>query len=267
MTYETIKFEKTGSFLAEEENIGVITLNRPAAYNAFSPQVLKDLDALLDEIDKDDEVRVVVITAEGEKAFSAGMDLKTATTMKPEDSAVFTEQGQKLFQKLEKFSKPTIAAINGIAFGGGLEIALACDIRIASETAKLGTVEVGIGLIPAWGGCSRLAKIVGMGRAKEMILTGGQLSGKEAEKIGLVNKAVPFDELESTWEFMASKIAGNAPLAVQAAKQIVNISMDIPVEEGNKAEYDAVMKLITTEDLQEGIKSVFEKRKGQFKGK
>ncbi|MFX0114166.1 MAG: enoyl-CoA hydratase/isomerase family protein [Candidatus Hodarchaeota archaeon] len=267
---ETIIYEKTGSFLSMEENIGVIKINRPDALNAFNDKLVEELNAILDEIEKDDEIKVVVITADGEKVFSVGADLKFAqglTEKDKEESRPLIQGGQELFRKLENLSKPTIAAINGLALGGGTEITLACDIRIANESAKIGTPEVGVGLLPAWGGTTRLPKIIGMGRAKEMILTGGQVSGTEAERIGLVNKAVPYDELESTWTFMAAKIAGNAPVAVKLAKQVANKAFDNTIEDGNRMELNACVECFGTEDLKEGIKAVFEKRKANFQGK
>jgi len=266
---ETIIFEKVGSFLSTEENIGLIKFNSPPV-NAFGETLLRELDDVLDQIEKDDEVRVVVITADGEKIFSAGADLKMMQTLAegtPEEARPAFEQGQALFRKLENFPKPTIAAINGLCLAGGVEFTLACDIRVSNEEAKIGFPETSLGLLPGWGGCSRLAKVIGMGRAKEMILTGGQITATQAERIGLVNKAVPYDELESTWTFMAAKIAGNAPIGVRLAKAVVSKSLDRPIEEGNKSEADALVECFGTEDLKEGIKSVFEKRKATFSGK
>ncbi|MFQ6088604.1 MAG: enoyl-CoA hydratase/isomerase family protein [Candidatus Methanofastidiosia archaeon] len=270
MELKTLKYSKEGSFFSPEKNIGVIKLNRLEALNAFNDIMLQELDTLLDKISKDSEVKVVVITADGGKAFSAGLDLKMAEKLQEapdEDIKRLVVKGQRLYRKIENFEKPVIAAINGLALGGGLELTLACDIRIAQEEAKLGAPEVSLGLIPAWGGTQRLEKIVGLGNAKEMILTGGMITAKEAEEIGLVNKVVPLDELESTWSFTAAKIAGNAPIAVKLAKKCVNKATELTVEEGNKLEVEAALECIHTEDLKEGIQAVFEKRKGNFKGK
>ncbi len=267
---ETLLYEKVGSFLSMEENIGVIKINRPDALNSVNDKLVEELNSLLDEIEKDDEVKVVVITADGEKVFCTGADLKYAqglTEKDKEESRPLIEAGQALYRKVENLSKPTIAAINGLCLGGGTELSLACDIRVMNETTKIGTPEVALGLLPAWGGTTRLPKIIGLGRAKEMILTGGQVNGTEAERIGLVNKAVPFDELESTWTFIAAKIAGNAPMAVRMAKEVANKAFDNSIEEGNKAEADACVALFGTEDLKEGIKAIFEKRKASFSGK
>ena len=271
MQYKTLTYSKEASFLApEEENIGVITLNRPETLNALSMELLKELDDLLEEIRKDEKTRVVVITGAG-RAFSAGADLKEARELAEKLDEVsarsFVESGQKVFNKIENFEKPVIASINGYALGGGLELALACDIRIASENARLGHTEVGLGLLSAWGGCVRLAKIIGRGKATELLLTGGQIDAKEAERIGLVNKVVPPDELGSTVMWTAGTIATKAPVAVRLAKKIVSKAMEISMEEGNKMMADAVAACVKTEDIKEGIKAVLEKRSPQFKGK
>jgi enoyl-CoA hydratase len=265
---EYLKYEKEGSFFSEEKNIGVIRLNKPESLNSLSAGLLEELDKLLDEIEADPEVRVVVITAEGQKIFSAGADLKVASKIETEQEVrALIEKGQAVYRKLENLSCPTICGINALCLGGGLEMALACDIRIAAEEAKLGSPEVSIGLIPAWGGTQRLPRILGKGRAMELALTGGMVSAKEALDMGLINKVVPFDELESTINFTAAKIAGNAPIAVKLAKKCVNASFTISIEEGNKKETDAGVACFKTQDIREGIQAVFEKRKGDFKGK
>lgn len=274
MEYKNIIYTREGSFLSPEENIAVIKLNRPDALNSFSPEMLTELENLLDEISKDDTIRSVVITGAGERAFSSGADLKLVSTALRtpgviDEAAVrqYMEQGQRVFRKIEDLSKPVIAAINGWCLGGGLELAAACDIRIASENAKLGHTEVRLGLIPGWGGTQRTAKIIGVGRAQELILTGGQISATDAEKIGLVNKVVPPDELMSTANWTAGQIAANAPVAIRLAKKLVKKSTDLNIVEGNKLELDAIVECIKTEDIREGVQALFEKRSPQFKGK
>ncbi|MDH5363195.1 MAG: enoyl-CoA hydratase-related protein [Aigarchaeota archaeon] len=274
MEYKNIIYTREGSFLSPEENIAVIKLNRPDALNSFSPEMLTELENLLDEISKDDTIRSVVITGAGERAFSSGADLKLVSTALRtpgviDEAAVrqYMEQGQRVFRKIEDLSKPVIAAINGWCLGGGLELAAACDIRIASENAKLGHTEVRLGLIPGWGGTQRTAKIIGVGRAQELILTGGQISATDAEKIGLVNKVVPPDELMSTANWTAGQIAANAPVAIRLAKKLVKKSTDLNIVEGNKLELDAILECIKTEDIREGVQALFEKRSPQFKGK
>ncbi len=266
MSSEIVLFKKEGHFLSTEKNIGKIVLNRPDALNALNLDMLEGIDKALDVAEQDKEVRAVIITADGQKAFSVGADLKFVNTADPETVQKFLKRGQELFRRVENFPKPIIAAINGLCLGGGLELSLACDIRIAQEEAKLGAPEVAIGLIPAWGGTTRLPRIIGLGRAKELILTGAHIPAKDAEKIGLVNKVVPYDELQSTAVFIAAQIAGNAPLALKEAKIIANLSHDVPLEEGNAKEYEAVAKLAESKDLKEGITAVFEKRKARFTG-
>jgi enoyl-CoA hydratase len=221
---------------------------------------------LLEEISKDENVRVVVIIGSG-RAFSAGADLKEAGKLNEAEAKAFIELGQKVLMKLENFEKPVIAAINGFALGGGLELALACDIRIAAEEAKIGSPEVNLGLLSVWGGCVRLAKTIGRGRATEMIFTGGLIDAKEAERIGLVNKVAPADELRSTVMWTAGTIATKAPVAVRYAKKIASRAMEISMEEGDKMLMDAGIACYKTEDIREGVKAVLEKRSPQFKGK
>jgi enoyl-CoA hydratase len=267
MSYKTLTYSKEASFLAPEEaNIGVITLNRPDALNALNLELVTELNTLLDEVAKDEKIRVAVITGAG-RAFSVGADLREAQKLDPAGVRSFIESGQRLFDKIENLDKPVIAALNGFTLGGGVELAMACDLRIASEEARIGNPEVAVGLIPAWGGTVRMPKIVGKGKATELILTGGQIDAKEAERIGLVNKTVPADELNSTVMWTAGTIASRAPIAVHHAKKILTKAMEMSMEEGNRQMLEACLICYKTEDLQEGVKAVFEKRAAQFKGK
>jgi enoyl-CoA hydratase len=267
MSYRTLTYSKEASFLAPEEaNIGVVTLNRSDALNALSLELLIELDKLLEEIRQDDKIRVVVITGAG-RAFSVGADLREAEKLDPAGVKEFIQKGQRLFDKIEGFDKPVIAALNGFTLGGGVELAMACDLRIASEEARIGNPEVAVGLIPAWGGTVRLAKIVGRGKASELVLTGGQIDAKEAERIGLVNKTVSADELNSTVMWTAGTIASRAPIAVKQAKRILGKAMELSMEEGNKMMLEGCLVCYQTEDIKEGVKAVFEKRAAQFKGK
>jgi len=266
MQYSTLIYSKEASFLAPgEENIGVITLSRPEVLNALNTEVLAELDNLLEEIREDEAIRVVVIKGAG-RAFSAGTDLRAVEKLDEDSAKSFIELGQRVFDKIENFDKPVIACIHGYALGGGLELALACDVRIVSEDARVGYPEVGVGLIPAWGGCVRLPKVIGRGKAAELIFTGRQIDAKEAERIGLVNKAVPSDELESTVMRTAGTIAAKAPIAVKLVKKIVARGMEIGMADGNKIMVDACLACFKTEDLKEGLKAIFEKRTPQFKG-
>ena len=266
-SYETVTVSKEGSFLSPEPNVAVIKLNRPEALNSFNNQLLADLEAAFKDVEKDEAIRAVIVTAEGEKAFSAGFDLKQATEITPDNTGDVVDKGHQVFKLVEDFPKPVICAINGLALGGGLELAMACDLRVASQEAKMGNPEVMLGLIPSWGGVTRLPRLVGLSRAKEIVLQGGQMTAEQAEKYGLVNKVVPPDELHSQAMFLAQKIADNAPIAVRLAKQVMNQTLDIDVEASFKLERDAAVELAKTEDLQEGVKAVLEKRKAQFKGK
>ncbi len=267
MSYKTVTYSKEASFLAPEEaNIGVITLNRPDSLNSFNFDLITELNSVLDEIAKDEKIRVVVITGAG-RAFSVGADLREGQRLDSAGVRNLLESGQRLFDRIENFDKPFIAALNGFTLGGGVELAIACDLRIASEEARIGNPEVALGLIPAWGGTVRLPKIVGVGKAKELILTGGQIDAKEAERIGLVNKTVPADELNSTVMWTAGTIASRAPIAVKHAKKILSKAMEMGMEEGNKQMLEACILCYQTEDIQEGVKAVFEKRAAQFKGR
>jgi len=266
-TYETVTVSKEGSFLAPEPNVAVIKLNRPEALNSFNDQLLTDLEAAFKDVAQDEAIRAVIVSAEGERAFSAGFDLKQAAEINPDNAGAVVEKGQKVFKLIEDFPKPVICAINGLALGGGLELAMACDLRVASQEAKMGNPEVMLGLIPSWGGATRLPRLVGLSRAKEIILQGGQLTAEQAEKYGLVNKVVPPDELHSQAMFIAQKIADNAPIAVRLAKMVMNQTLNVDIETSYQLERDAAVECSKTEDLQEGVKAVLEKRKAQFKGK
>jgi enoyl-CoA hydratase len=261
-----VEYSKEGTFLSDKENIAKITLNRPDKFNALSYDLLKELSAAFDKAEADPEIRAVVITGSG-KAFSSGADLGGVASMSEEETIEFTKFGQEVFRKIENFPKAVIAAINGYCFGGGLEMAISCDIRIASEEAKMGFPEVGIGLIPAWGGTQRMPYLVGQSVAREMVLTGNRYSGEEAKDMGIVSKVVPEDELESTAAFMAAKVADNAPLAVSFAKQSLKATRTKSIEDGNQMEFDFFLKLMKSEDLQEGITAFQSKRKPEFKGR
>jgi len=267
MEYEYLIYEKAASFLTpEEENIAVITLNRPDALNALSSGLLKELDNVLEEIRRDNKIRSVVITGAG-RAFSSGADLTEGGSGGEAEARARTELGQKVFDKIETFDKPVIAAINGYALGGGLEMASACDMRIASEKAQFGNPEVNIGLIPSWGGCVRIPKLIGRAKAAQIVLTGERIDAKEAERIGLVNKVVSPDELKSTAMYLAGQLAIKAPIAMRLAKDILSKAMEISIEEGNKLMVEGGVICAKSEDIIEGISAFFEKRTPKFKGK
>lgn len=249
-----------------EEGIGILTMNRPKALNALNSETLRELSQLLDEIAQDDSVKVLIITG-AEKAFVAGADITEMLHMSSAEGRTFGLLGQATFNKIENMPKPVIAAINGFALGGGCELAMACDIRIASEKAKFGQPEVGLGIVPGFAGTQRLPRLVGKGRAKEILFTGEMFDAQEAYRIGLVNKVVAPEELMEAAKTMARKILKNAPYAVALCKAAVNLGLDVSLDAGQ--EYEATLFGVTcsTEDKKEGMSAFVEKRKANFTGK
>lgn len=259
MALENVKIEKHG-------RVAVVTINRPDKLNALNAQTRDDILAAFDELESDDEVRVVVITGAGEKAFIAGADInefagKTAIQQR----AVM--KGRRAFDAVEDFPKPVIAMINGFALGGGCELAMACDIRIASKSAKLGQPEIKLGIIPGGGGTQRLTRLVGEGKAMELILTGDMISADEAERLGLVNYAVEPGELKSKTMEIANKIAELSPVAVAMAKQAVKNAARLDLKAGLEAEVDLFSLCFSSEDKEEGVRAFIEKRRADFKGR
>ena len=252
---EHIKVEK-------KEEIGIITLKRPEARNALNRKMIQELGDSLAGLENDPQIRSIIIT--GNKDFCAGADIKEMNAIKPEEIETFCKWGHKVFDQLENMGKPVIAAINGFALGGGCELALACDIRIAGEGAKFGQPEVNLGLIPGFGGTQRLSRLVGIGKAKEMILTGDIINAKEASSIGLVNKVVKDEELLVKAEEMATIIAQKAPVAVKMAKTLINENQEI--KKGLEKELEFFARCFTTQDRLEGINAFLEKRTPKFKG-
>jgi enoyl-CoA hydratase len=258
--YKTLIYEK-------KEHIGLLTVNRPDKLNALSNELIGELDSLLDEVEKDDELRVLVITGAGEKAFVAGADIQELVDRDALVGRRVSQARQRVFSRLENLPIPVIAAVNGYALGGGLELALACSIRIGSDQAQFGAPEVKLGIIPGDGGTQRLPRLVGLGRAMEMILTGDFIDAQEAYRIGLVNKVVPQDELMEKTMALAQKIAKRPPLAVQFAKEAVNRSQEGDRVSGYALESYLHALTCATEDKKEGVQAFLEKRKGTFKGK
>lgn len=257
--YNTLIYE-------QEEGIGLLTINRPEKLNAISTELTTELGALLDQIEVDESMRVLIITGQGEKAFVAGADIEELVDRDARAGRRVTRERQELFARIENLPIPVIAAINGYALGGGLELALACSIRICSENAQFGAPEVKLGIIPGDGGTQRLPRLVGLGRAMEMILTGDFIDAGQAHQIGLVNHVLPHDELLDTAKDLARTIASRSPLAVQYAKQAVNRSMEGDTAGGYALESYLHALCCTTEDKKEGVAAFLEKRKGTFKG-
>lgn len=252
--------------LDRENNIGVLRINRPQAMNSLNTEVLKELREAVEEVKMDKDIHVLVITGEG-KAFVAGADISEMSTMDSVQARSFAEAGLKAFREIEILEKPVIAAVNGFALGGGCELAMACDIRIASSKAKFGQPEVGLGVTPGFGGTVRLSRLVGLAKAKELIYTGNIIKADEAMEIGLVNRVVEPDQLMEAAMEMAGKIASNAQLAVRYSKQSINRSFETDLETGMEIERNLFGLCFSTEDQKEGMKAFGEKRKPEFKVK
>lgn len=249
------------------DGIAIVTIDRPDVLNAIDDNVLDELDAALTEIEQNDSVRVVIITGAGEKAFVAGGDIAAMKRMSLLEGEKFVYKGQGVLNKIENSNKVVIAAINGYALGGGTELALACDIRIASEKAQLGLPEVKIGLYPGWGGTQRLVRLVGKGIAKELVFTGERISAEEAKEIGLVNRVVKHDELIDECIKLARKILENSPIAVFQAKKAINQGSEISLSNALALEAEAWLVNFSTEDRVEGLSAFLEKRKPEYKGR
>ena len=254
----------TNVLLEKKGHIAVATINRPKALNALNSQVLEDIDQLVEQVKADDEIRALVITGSGEKAFVAGADIGEMSTLTKAEGEAFGKKGNDVFRKLETLPIPTIAAVNGFALGGGCELTLACDLRIASDRAKFGLPEVTLGIIPGGGGTQRLPRLIGVARAKELIFTGGVIDAKEADRIGLVNRVVPHDDLMDTCRSLAKTIAQNAGYAVSLAKEAINASGDTDLKNGLRREADLLGLAFATHDKQEGMTAFLERRKPEF---
>ena len=249
-----------------EEGIAVVTINHPPA-NALDKKTTYELDEVFQELAKDEDVKTVILTGAGEKIFVAGADISLFPQMGQKEGEEFSQELQRVFDRIEGLEKVVICAVNGVALGGGCELAMACDIRIASEGAKFGQPEVNLGVIPGAGGTQRLPRLVSKGKAKELIFTGDMVSASEAKEIGLVDKVVPKGEAVLEAKNMAKKIMEKGPIAIKYAKKAIDEGVNMPLSEGLKLEKKLFGKLFTTEDQKEGAKAFLEKRKAQFRGK
>ncbi len=249
------------------DGVLVVTIDRPKVLNALNAQTIGEIWSVFQNAREDDSVKAVILTGAGDKAFVAGADITELAQATPITGKQTAEKGQRVFRAIERFPKPVIAAINGFALGGGCELALACHIRIASEKAQLGLPEVTLGIIPGYGGTQRMARLLGKGKALELILTGDRVGAVEAERIGLVNKVVAPEELMSTCEEMARRITTRAPLAVRSAIEAVMSGSEMPFEEGQFLEATLFGLLCATDDTKEGMKAFIEKRPAEFKGR
>ena len=247
--------------IAKEGHVATITINRPKALNALSTAVLTDLNAALDEVAADQDVYALIITGAGEKSFVAGADIAEMKDKSVEEAAEYGKFGNTVFRKIETFRCPVIAAVNGFALGGGCELAMSCDIRVASENAVFGQPEVGLGITPGFGGTQRLARLVGAGIAKEMIYTARNIKADRAAQIGLVNKVVAAEELSATVMKMAQGIAKNAPIAVAYAKKAINNGLQTDIDSGIAIEVEEFSNCFATEDQTYGMTCFLEKVK------
>jgi enoyl-CoA hydratase len=260
MSYETLLVES-------RDGVATVTLNRPQVLHALNAKVFEELDAVFTELAADEAVRVVVVTGAGEKAFAAGADIREIAASDAALGEMLARRGQGVFRQIETCGKPVIALVNGFALGGGCELAMACTMRIASETAKMGLPEIKLGLIPGYGGTQRLPRLVGMAAALKMILTGEMVGAAEALRLGLVDEVVAPDRLMARGGELAGAIAGGAPLAVRAAMEAVRRGAGLGIEDGTVVEAEIFGRLCGTEDMKEGTGAFLEKRKAVWVGR
>src|SRR5687767_2932361 len=263
MVYENLSNVRT----EKRYGILVLTIDRPEVLNALNAQTVEEIHGVFTAARNDDEVLAVIVTGGGEKAFVAGADINELAQKTPLTGKETSERGQYILSQIERFPKPVIAAINGFALGGGCEIALACHIRIAADKAQIGLPEVTLGIIPGYGGTQRMVRLLGKGKAFELVCTGDRIPAAEAERIGLVNKVVPADQLMAAAEEMARKIMSRSPVAVRAAMEAINVGSDMSFEEGQFLEATLFGLLCATEDMKEGMTAFIEKRPAKFPGK
>lgn len=253
--------------LETHDGVAVVTINRPKVLNALNAQTLEELRRTILALKHDAAVRSVIITGAGEKAFIAGADINELSVQTPVGGRQHALAGQHILDLIENMGKPVIAAINGFALGGGCELAMACTIRLAADTAKLGQPEINLGIIPGYAGTQRLARIVGRGRAMELLLTGEHISAQEAHRIGLVNRVFPASELMAEARKLAATLASKAPVAARYIIEAVNKGLDMPFAAAQIFEATLFGLVSTTEDMREGTRAFLEKRKAEFKGK
>lgn len=253
--------------IRREVPLGWINIHRPDKLNALNAQTIKELYSAFLSMRDDSEIRVVILTGSGEKAFVAGADIAELSGLDQASGKDYVLEGQELTKLIENYRKPVIAAINGYALGGGTELALACHMRIASDNARMGQPEVKLGLIPGFGGTQRLARLVGKGKAMELVLSGKMIDAQEALAIGLVNRVVSQDDLEPTCKALALEMASNAPLALEFSIRAMNEGLDLSLSEGLLLEAELFGNACSTEDSKEGTKAFLNKEKANFQGK
>ena len=260
MAFDNLLLERDGA-------VAVVTINRPKVLNALNAQTLDELRRVVLELGHDDAVRAIVLTGAGEKSFVAGADINELAVQTPTSGREHALTGQHVLDLVENLGKPVIAAINGFALGGGCELAMACTLRIAAETAKLGQPEIGLGLIPGYAGTQRLSRLVGKGRAMEIMLSGTPISAAEAERIGLVNRVVPLADVVTEARKLAHQLANNAPIAMRYIITAINKGLEMPFAEGCVFEATLFGLVASTDDMREGTAAFLQKRKPEFKGR
>jgi enoyl-CoA hydratase len=260
MSFDNLLLERDGA-------IAVITISRPQVLNALNTPTVDELRRAILDLKHDASIRVVILTGAGEKSFVAGADINELAVQSPAQGKEHALRGQHVFDLIENMGKPVIAAINGYALGGGCELAMACTLRIASETAKLGQPEINLGIVPGYGGTQRLARLVGKGAALDLLLTGRQVTAAEALQLGLVNRVVPPADLLSTARALAAELASKAPVAVQYIIEAVNKGLEVSFDKGQFLEATLFGLVASTDDMREGTKAFLEKRKATFKGR
>jgi enoyl-CoA hydratase len=260
MIYENLLFAKDGA-------IGVLKINRPKSLNALNPATVKELAACLEAVRQDPSIRCLIVTGEGDRAFVAGADISAMVAMTATEGHAFSELGLGVLRKLETLPIPVIAAVNGFALGGGTELALACDLIIAADKAKFGQPEINLGIIPGFGGTQRLARRIGLPRARELIYSGDMIDAETALRYGLANKVVPLTDLMNEAMALAQKLATKPPIAMRQAKAAINAGIDMDLDNGCRFENEAFALTFATEDKKEGMEAFLAKREAKFTGR
>lgn len=260
MPYENIIFEQDGP-------VGILTVNRPKSLNALNPATVREIGVCVEAVRQDSSIRCLIITGSGDRAFVAGADISAMVTMGVIEGKVFSAHGLSVMRSLENLPIPVIAAVNGFALGGGTELALACDLIIAADKAQFGQPEINLGIIPGFGGTQRLARRIGLPRARELIYSGDMIDAETAYRCGLANKVVPLANLMTEAKALAQKLATKPPFAIQQAKEAINAGIDMDLENGCRLENDAFALSFATEDKKEGMTAFLEKRQAKFTGK
>ena len=260
MVFDNLLLEREGA-------VAIVTINRPKVLNALNARTLDELRRVVLDLEHDDGVRVVIVTGAGEKSFVAGADINELAVQTPTGGRELALAGQHALDTIESMGKPVIAAINGYALGGGCELAMACTLRLAADTAKLGQPEINLGIIPGYAGTQRLSRLVGKGKAMELILSGAPIGASEAERIGLVNRVVPAAELMTEARQLAGQLAASAPIAMRYIINAINKGLEMPFAEASVFEATLFGLIASTDDMREGTRAFLEKRKAEFKGK